>query len=275
MGKHDKTKKKKKKLPPFDKYFYYKESVQGPESDVLYLRDTYKSLVGQQPLVLREDFCGTFLICCEWVKLGPKYKAIGVDLDPEPLAYGKEHYLAELSPSEQERLAILQENVLQNNLAKADIICALNFSYFIFKERQILKNYFQNVYDGLLENGVFIIDCFGGSKCYEANEEETAYEDEKYSYFWDQDNFNPVTNEAQFYIHFKRKGEKKREKVFSYDWRLWSIPELRDIMKEVGFKASHVYWEGTDKNGEGNGIFERTEQGEECESWVAYIAGVK
>ena len=58
--------------------------------------------------------------------------------------------------------------------------------------------------------------------------------------------------------------------AFTYDWRLRSIPELKDILEEVGFKCT-VYWEGTDEDGEGDGEFEPAEQGEDCESWVAYL----
>ena len=39
---------------------------------------------------------------------------------------------------------------------------------------------------------------------------------------------------------------------------MWSLPEIREILKEVGFKESHVYWEGTDEDGEGDGVFTRT-----------------
>ena len=75
------------------------------------------------------------------------------------------------------------------------------------------------------------------------NEEETEHDG--FSYFWDQDSYDALTNFGQFYIHFKRKGEKKREKVFSYDWRLWSIPELKECLLEAGFEKTVVYWEGT------------------------------
>ena len=262
-------------LEPFDKYFHYRESVQGPENDVGYLSDTYKALRGRPASSMREDFCGTFAICCEWAKTQDDRVAYGIDLDPEPIAYGRQHYLSQLDSSAAERVHIREENVLSPDLKPVDLVCALNFSYFIFKERETLKQYFANVLKTLNDDGIFIVDCFGGSKCYEANEEETEYEDLGFSYYWDQDNFNPINNEAQFYIHFKRNGEKKREKVFAYDWRLWSIAELRDIMMEAGFSSTHVYWEGTDDDGEGDGEFTRTEMGEECESWVAYIAAAK
>ena len=53
---------------------------------------------------------------------------------------------------------------------------------------------------------------------------------------------------------------------------MWSIPELKDILEEVGFKKVHVYWEGTDEDGDGDGEFKRVEKGEDCESWIAYLA---
>ena len=127
------------------------------------------------------------------------------------------------------------------------MVNSLNFSYFIFKERKVLKKYFQNVYDSLNEDGMYVLDIFGGSECQEANEQETEHDD--FSYSWDQDSFDPVTHHGQFYIHFQRNGEAKREKVFSYDWRMWTIPELRDLLEEVGFKTTSVYWEGTDDDG--------------------------
>ena len=264
-------------LPPFDKYNLYTNSVQSPEADAEFLERVYLELnTSQKPNVMREDFCGTFALCCEWVKLRNDYTACGVDIDVEPINYGKENNLNTISEEQQNRVSIIERDVLQGpQLPNADIVCALNFSYFCFKQRDVLKNYFKRVYESINTNGIFVLDCFGGSKCYEANEEETEYTDLKFSYFWDQDNFDPITNFAQFYIHFKRKNEAKREKVFSYDWRMWSIPELKDILTEVGFKESHVYWEGNDENGDGNGIFSKVEVGEECESWVSYIIARK
>lgn len=257
----------------FDKYHYYINSVQSPESDVQFFEKTFKELKQSAPETLCEDFCGTFAISCEWVKMDKNYKAIGVDLDPEPIAYGKENYLHKLSDEQQGRVSIHNENVLKEDLPEADIVSASNFSYFIFKKRQQLKDYIQSGYNRTKDNGIFVMDIFGGSECYEPNEEETEHDG--FSYFWDQDSFDPVTNYAQFYIHFKRDGEKKREKVFSYDWRMWSIPEVRDIMEEVGFKSVHVYWEGTDEDGEGDGEFTRVTEGEDCEGWVAYIVAEK
>lgn len=257
----------------FDKYYYYQTSVQSPEVDVEFFDKTYKKINGKEAKTLREDFCGTFSISTEWVKLGKEKKAIGIDLDQEPIDYGKKTYLPQLSEEQQNRVDIINADVMDPKNPKADIVSASNFSYFCFKDRATLKKYFKKAYKGVKKSGIFVVDCFGGTGTMEPVEEETEHNG--FSYFWDQDSYDPVNNYAQFYIHFKRKGEKKREKVFSYDWRMWSIPEIREVMKEAGFKKTLVMWEGTDKDGEGDGKFKPVKEGEPCESWIAYIVGVK
>jgi hypothetical protein len=273
MKKNKKTKARPTAKPAdFDKYVYYRKAVQSAETDVEFIRDTYKELKKKTARTFREDFCGTFGLSCEWIKLSPQNQSIGLDLDPEPMAYGREHYLSELTPEQQSRMTLLETDVLTPGQPGADIISAMNFSYFCFKTRETMKRYFANVYASLGSDGIFLVDCFGGKQCADAIEDTVKHDG--FNYYWDQTGFDPVTNEALFYIHFKV-GKVKHERVFTYDWRMWSIPELRDIMQEVGFKKSNVYWEGTAKDGSGNGEFTRTEVGESCDSWIAYIVAEK
>lgn len=257
----------------FDKYEYYQKAVQSADTDVVFLKKTYKELRKKDAKILREDFCGTFALSAEWVKLNPKFEAIGLDLDPEPLEYGRIHHLKRLNETQRKRLHLKEHNVLSGPLPAADIAIAMNFSYFVFKTRAVLKSYFTNVYKSLKTDGLFVADVFGGSLCQEANEEKTNLRG--FTYYWDQASFDPVSNRAMFHIHFRPQGMKKIERVFTYDWRMWTIPELRDLLEEVGFKRTHIYWEGTTKSGEGDGVFSRTEKGEECQSWIAYIAAEK
>jgi len=260
----------KKKKQPFDKYAYYIRAVQSPEVDCQFTMDAYRELRRGRPHVLREDFCGTFAICCEWVKRHKLNRAIGIDLDNEPIEYGKKHYLSALKPEQQSRIQILQDSVLTARVPKADVILALNFSFYLFKSRLLLRQYFARALRGLGPDGIFIVDCFGGTDSQESNMEHTKFKD--FTYFWEQRGFDPVTAEAVFDIHFRLKSEKKpRRRVFTYDWRMWTIPEIRETMSEAGFKRSHVYWEGTTRDGRGNGVFKRTEEGEECDGWVAYV----
>lgn len=254
----------------FDKYAYYRDSVQSAETDVAFFRKVYRELKGKEPQVLREDFCGTFSLSCEWVKLRPKYQAVGMDLDPEPLEYGKTNYLPKLSETQQARLKLIEGNVLTSSLPKADIGVAMNFSYFVFRTREQMKTYFLNARKACKPGGIFMVDVFGGTECYDENEEVTVHK--KFSYYWHQASYDPVTNKALFHIHFRPKGQKKIERVFTYDWRLWSIPEIRDLLQEAGFQRTHVYWEGTTRKGTGDGKFARTNKGEPCDSWIAYIA---
>ncbi len=261
------------KSKPFDKYEYYHKSVQSPETDVEFFKATYEELKGKKPVAFREDFCGTFAISCEWVKLHKSHRAIGVDLDPEPIEYGKQNYFSKLTPDQRQRLQVLQANVLDPHLPLSDIVGALNFSYFIFKTRDQMRRYFTNAYTTLNRDGIMILDLFGGQACYDENEEPTKHP--RHTYYWHQSSYDPITHEAFFHIHFKVKGEKKRESVFTYDWRMWGIPELRELLEEVGFKKTHVYWEGTDRKGNGNGVFTRAEKGECCAAWIAYIVAEK
>lgn len=256
----------------FDKYDLYYRAVQSPEEDVVFLTNVFKELKKKKPKTLREDFCGTFALCCEWSKLNSTNHAYGVDIDPEPMDYGRRNYFSKLSSSQQKRVHVQEQNVLKSGLPKSDIAVAMNFSYFVFKKRQTMKKYFQNVYKSLKPGGVFFLDAFGGIQCQDAIED--LHRLKGFSYYWDQTGFDPISNEALFHIHFKV-GGKKIENVFTYDWRMWTIPELREILAEVGFKKSHVYWEGTSRNGEGDGHFSRTEKGEPCESWIAYIVSEK
>lgn len=258
----------------FNKYDLYMDAVQSPQADVKFYQKRYWELRNKKNgLVLREDFCGTAAISAEWVKLNPTYKSFGIDLDPEPLAYGKNVVQAELKPQQKERIKLMQKNVLSPAIPVADIIVAVNFSYCLFKQRNLLKKYFVNVYKDLNPQGIFIVDIFGGSQCMDAITDTHKFK--KFTYYWDQKNFDPVTNEADFAIHFKY-GNKMYRDVFTYEWRLWSIPELIEIMKEAGFKDVKVFWEGTAKDGtSGNGIFKEVKKGEACMSWIAYVIGIK
>jgi hypothetical protein len=83
--------------------------------------------------------------------------------------------------------------------------------------------------------------------------------------------FDPITHDAKFFIHYKRRGEKKRQRVFQYDWRMWTLPELKDVLKDAGFRHVEIHWEGTTKKGEGNGIFRQVKRAESCEAWIVYL----
>ena len=252
------------------KYFLYERSVQNPEGDIEFINEKFYTIAGRWPLALREDFGGTGLLCCEWIKQGKQHRASVVDLDPEPMRYGKKNHLKKLPRPLREKVSYHQMNVLDAVAVRSDVVVAFNFSYFTFRRQQELLNYYAGVRKSLRAGGVFFLDCFGGSECYAPIEEETAHDG--FKYFWDLESFNPINNEVVYHIHFKEKGKSKK-RVFSYLWRMWSLPEIRDILHQAGFKHTVIYWEGDSEDGEeGNGEFEPAEDVEQCDSWVVYIA---
>lgn len=275
---------KQRDLGPFDKYWHYINAVQDPNGQVADLAAIYRdarsralargaveSLGPSEPRTLREDFCGTFVNCCAWIALGPEKVAHGVDLDPEPLDYGREHFLPGLTPRQQARLHVHQRNVLDPDLPKADLICALNFSYNLLRSRKDLGRYFRACHEKLEVGGILVLDVLGGPDNHDASYEETDWDEHGFTYIWDQTSFDPITHEATFHIHFKRKGEAIRERVFSYQWRLWTLPELRELLEECGFSKVEILWEGEDEEGEGNGIYTPAEHAEACSCWNAYV----
>lgn len=259
------------KSTAFDKYAVYTRAVQAPEYDAKFLRQVYRELVNSEPALFREDFCGTHALACEWVKLADSMHAVGIDIDPEPLMYGTEHHAALLTASQRKRLKTMQGDVLHARLAKADVACAFNFSYFCFHSRQTLVHYFSRVRRSLRSQGIFVVDIFGGPDHAEPSMDIRSISGMKY--YFEQEYFDPVSNRTRFHIHFHPKGGRMRKRVFSYDWRMWSIPEIREAMVDAGFDDTVVYWEGTGREGRGNGRYRRREKGESCQVWTAYIVG--
>ena len=258
-----------------DKYVLYQRAVQSAEEDVDFLFQTFKSIRGREPRHLREDFCGTCLLSANWVGLGDDFTVESYDIDPEPLQWGMENNLRPLGDAMQ-RVNQFQEDARTPSRCAPDVRCAQNFSYWVFKTRAEMLAYFRGVYEDLADGGIFVVDLHGGPESIQEMEEETEMEDESFTYVWDQDSINPITGEAKLHIHFRFPDGSEMTDAFTYDWRLWGLPELKEIFLDAGFSSADCYWEGTDEDGEsGNGEFTLSTEGEACLSYVAYLVGRK
>lgn len=255
-----------------DKFVLYEQAVQSPDVDVRFLSRRFKQMAGRPLRVFREDFCGTARLCCEFAKLHRDNRAVGVDLHGPTLTWAYRHNVAALTAEQRARVSLLREDVLHINGAPVDLVAAMNFSYCIFKTRETLRAYARNTRRTLRPRGVFVMDVFGGSQAQEEMEEETRHRG--FTYVWDQSVFDPVSHRSVCKIHFKFRDGSILRNAFVYDWRLWTLPELREILEEAGFKDVHVLWEMTDrKTNEGNGIFRRVSRGEADPAWIAYVVG--
>ncbi len=266
---------KKTLAKQWDKYDLYRLSVQDPEHEVFVFNRFFKDQFGRPPQSLREDFCGTASICAEWVRNHPERTATGVDLDPEPLSWGKAKYIDALTPAEKARVKLVQDNVLTAKTPKADVLAAQNFSFWIFKTRELVLEYFMAAHDALNDEGVMVMDMMGGAKCHEDEYEETRRV-KGFTYAWEHAKFDPITHDALFHIHFRFKDGSKMEKAFTYEWRLWTMPEIRELLAEAGFSKSEVYWEDTDnETGGGNGTYRRRTKAQADPAWISYLVAVK
>jgi cyclopropane fatty-acyl-phospholipid synthase-like methyltransferase len=256
-----------------DRHEVYEKAVQNVKEECAFVSRTYREIRGHKAKILREDFCGTGSASCQWVRQGEEYRATGVDFDPDVLDWGQRNRVSRLSPEEQERVSLIEADVMEGESEPADVVAAFNFSYWIFKTRQQMKSYFERAYSELKDDGLFFLDSFGGYEAFEECKEKTKHDD--FTYIWHQAKYYPVTGEMTCHISFKFPDKSKMKKAFTYEWRLWTLPEIRELLEEAGFKKSTVYWEGTDDDGEGNGEFTPEEKGEADAGWIAYIVAEK
>lgn len=272
-----KNKRRIKQADLADRHQLYELSVQCAEAEIDFVDQTYRRLRKRKAQRLREDFCGTASVCCEWVTRGHKRSAVGVDLDPDVLAWGREHNLQQLDHKQAARVSLLQQNVLTAHTEPVDVVLAMNFSYWLFKERAQLIDYFRSARQHLEADGIMFLDAYGGFDSFREIEEEREIDDgeEGFTYIWDQASFNPINNHLICHIHFAFNDGSRIDQAFTYDWRLYTLPEIRDMLKEAGFSRITVYWQGWDDNGEASGEFYPAEVADADAGWICYLVAEK
>ena len=277
------TKKNKRSKPTMAeaacKFTLYQKSVQTPDHEIEFFEQAFKEAYRRVPKTLREDFCGTFAVCCEWVKSNKTRTALGVDLCSETLQWGRDNNLAKLDEEQQKRVTLIEQDVREKNPPAVDVLAAQNFSFWIFKKRQEVIEYFQAAHANLNKQGIMVMDMMGGGECYEEGlvDKRTIKKGKKgFKYHWEQRSFNPITSDASFAISFKFPDGSKLKRAFEYDWRFWTIPEVREMLSEAGFSKSHVYWEIEDEDDPDlDGTWERADIASSDPSWICYIVAIK
>lgn len=274
MPKRKKRRKKRSLAAQADPLDLYQRSVQAPEVDVGFFTRVFKKERGRKPQFLREDFCGTALLAGEWVRSDRRRRALGVDFHAPTLAWGRRQAEERLKPKERRRLSLVCANVLDVTGPAADVTCALNFSFCALKTRRDLGHYLRVAYAALAPDGVIFCELYGGTEAVIEIEEEREVDDD-FTFIWHQSSFNPITRETLCHIHFEMADGSRLERAFTYDWRLWTIPEVRELMAEAGFSSSRVYWEQVDDEGDGTGEYQATESEDNQEGWLVYIVGIR
>ena len=251
-----------------DKHVLYQLSVQDAKVEVDFIDEVYRSLFRRRPTTLLEDFCGSALICSEWARRGATRQATGVDIDPKVLAWGKKNNVAPLGDAS-EQVRLLRQDVRDPVRAKFDVVCAFNFSYWVFRTRDEMRAYFAHVRTQLGSDSFFVLDAYGGWESQQPMQERRRIKG-GFTYIWDQNQFDPITHEVVNYIHFEFKNGSKLNRAFSYYWRFWTLPELQELLAEAGFSRVSVYWDCS-KDQSDEELFRPRLRAPNQPGWLAYL----
>lgn len=201
---------------------------------------------GQKPRVLREDFCGSGALARGWADSHRVRRSIAVDIDPAVLSLAAAH----------PRVAPLVADAKRCD-AKADIIAATNFPIGYQHSRAALLQYLKAVRKSLNRNGVFACDLYGGRDAFSPGKiiqmlrapKAAPWNGELVEYTFEQRAADPISGLVLDALHFRvwKKTNKSKtpdfelKDAFVYHWRLWSLPELADAMREAGFKSVEIH----------------------------------
>lgn len=256
------------RAPAPDRHRLYERAVQ----DAPFEADLVESLLrrsGRRARALREDFSGTALFAAEWVRRGAARTAIAVDLDPAVHRWARRHRLPALGDAAA-RLQLVTADVRTSPGRDLDAIVAMNFSYSVFRTRAELGGYLRAARESLAAGGVVVLDAFGGFRAQKELVERRRIRG-GVTYVWEQEAFDPITHRIRCAIHFEGPGRRRLRRAFTYDWRLWSLPELQELLAEAGFEDVEVLWDVAPSASETRYVPRRRAKAQA--GWLAYVVG--
>ncbi len=258
-----------------DRHALYQEAVQDPVREVRLLSRVYQDAYGELPARLREDFCGTGAVSVAWVDSSLQRSAWAVDLDRDVLDWGMRHNLTTLPKERRNAVHFLRGDVRAPAPTKVDVIAASNFSFYGFHTRQDLVTYVTQARKNLRPKGVLALEMMGGPDVQTLGRRETRRLN-GFSYIWEQLEFDPINQRCDFRMHFRFKDKSVLRNAFTYAWRIWTIPDVREICAQAGFSKTVVYWAETDHStGGSNGIYKRRDTAPPDPAWLAHIVAIR
>lgn len=262
--------------------------MQSPRHVVSLLRSVH----GNEPTRLREDFCGTAAVsrrfAAEAKSAGHDAWAVAIDVDREVV----ERAAAEAArEGVSDRVRVLRGDCLDEppvGRERADVIFVGNFSVCYIYDRGALVEYFRQSLarlkaggsggGGGFGGGIFACDVYGGASAMRLGSVERRHPSpgkEIVRYLWEHEAADPRTGRVRNSISFRVEvdGEIVQElpRAFVYEWRLWSLPELRDAMLEGGFAGVEVYSDVNVAPGQRASVVEDPK--ELGEDWIVLVVG--
>lgn len=264
-----------------DRLALYEASVQSPDYDLDFIERVFRRTRGRRPMLLREDFCGTARLACAWVLRHPDHRAIGMDLDAATLAWGRRQHLSRMRPEAARRVTLMRRDVRSVTRPRADVIVALNFSWWVFRARRELLRWLRAVRASLAPDGMLLVNTYGGTAVLEPAIERRWIDGSQgpdglripgFGYAWEQADFNPVNHHVRCHIHFRFRDGTRMRRAFTYEWRMWMLPEIREAMHDAGFGTTEAWVEGWNhQRHEPSDVYHRRERFENQLGWLAYV----
>ncbi len=255
-----------------DRHDLYEHCVQSPENLVPFLRAIHGGKGDAAPRTLCEDFCGTAALSRAWCRMVDGGRAIATDLAEEVLARARRD-----AP---DGLVLCRGDTTRID-ARGDIIFVGNFSIGEIHARPALVAYLSRCRERLEPAGVFVCDIYGGESALRegfVHRPHPLGNGRIVRYTWEQREVDPLTHMVINAMHFRieRAGviEDELLDAFVYHWRLWSVPELRDAMREAGFTSVEVYEKLPDAvDDEGNAHVLPAAEVEDPEGFIVCVCG--
>ncbi|MBX3380430.1 MAG: class I SAM-dependent methyltransferase [Phycisphaeraceae bacterium] len=201
---------------------------------------------GRKPKVLREDFSGSGALARAWAASHRSRGAVAVDIDPGVLVHASSHPRVTPEIADAKRAK-----------SRADIVAATNFPIGYQHTRAALLQYLKNAKQSLKPGGIFVCDLYGGRDAFSPGKivqmlrapRIAPWNGELVEYTFEQRAADPISGLVLDALHFRvwkktNKGKKPDSEIrdaFVYHWRLWSLPELNDALREAGFRAVEVH----------------------------------
>jgi SAM-dependent methyltransferase len=186
------------------------------------------------------------------------------------------------------RLRIVKADVREVRppaVPRVDVVAALNFSALVFHARQDLRAYAAAARRGLRPDGVFVLSVFGGVDMMRPRKDSRVVRGRPlyavepplppFEYEWEQRSYDARTARLDCRLHFKARSGDGRPRVwrnaFRYDCRLWTLPELLEILADAGFAKAEV-WQHFERRG--RPAFQPVSR-IEGKAWIANVVGVR
>ena len=97
-----------------------------------------------------------------------------------------------------------------------------------------------------------------------------------FTYVWDQAWYDPITGRNRCRIHFRFPTAPESGMHSSTSGACGTLPEIREVLEEAGFRDVTVYWQGpTSRPARATASSRRPSTGEADAGWITYITALK